>query len=76
VYLDILYRRPTQDLLATFLDTAQRLAQETGREAEVESGFRHLLQIPLDFPAKRLLQDLHAHAVLQPNRAASTAPIL
>ena len=76
VYLDILYRRPTQDLLATFLDTAQRLAQETGRESEVDSGFRHLLQIPLDFPAKRLLQDLHAHAALQPNRPPATAPVL
>ncbi|MBN9692033.1 MAG: hypothetical protein J0M24_17460 [Verrucomicrobia bacterium] len=76
VYLDILYRRPTQDLLATFLDTAQRLAQATSRESEVESGFRHLLQIPFDFPAKRLLQDLHAHAALQPNRTPATGPVL
>jgi hypothetical protein len=76
VYLDILYRRPTQDLLATFLDTAQRLARETGRESEVDSGFRHLLQIPLDFPAKRLLQETHAHAALNSSRAATTGPVL
>lgn len=76
VYLEVLYRRPTQDLLATFLDTAQRLAQTTGRESEVQSGFQHLLQIPLDFPAKRLLQEIHAHAALQSHRTSTTTPVL
>lgn len=76
VYLEVLYRRPTQDLLATFLDTAQRLAQATGRESEVESGFRHLLQIPLDFPAKRLLQESHAHAALPSHHTSTAGPVL
>jgi hypothetical protein len=57
VYLDILYRRPTEEAVGTLSGTAQWIAQATGREAEVTAGFQHILEIPLDFAAKQLLQE-------------------
>lgn len=68
VYLDVLYRRPTHAVLATFLRNAIEAGERTGREDEVAAGLRHLREIPLEFPAKHLLQDYESHV------ARSTAP--
>lgn len=61
VYLDLLYRRPTEEVIALFVHEAQELGSATGRAAEVESALRHLLEIPIDSPTKRQLQDGALH---------------
>lgn len=73
VYLELLYRRPTQEMLATLVPMARRLAQAAEREAEVEAAVHHVLTIPLDFPAKRLLHEYSAHAALP---APPSEPVL
>jgi len=70
VYLDVLYRRPTHAVLATFLRNAIQAGEQTGRQDEVVAGLRHLRAIPLEFPAKHLVQDYESHA------ARSTPPAL
>ncbi len=64
VYLEVLYRRPTQEVLAALVPAARRMAQQARRDAEVEVAINHVLTIPLDFPAKRLLQEYSAHVAL------------
>ncbi|HAB14906.1 MAG TPA: hypothetical protein DCE44_00500 [Verrucomicrobiales bacterium] len=74
VYLEVLYRRPTEDLVASQFVTARQMAQATDRESEVATGFQHLLGIPLDFPAKRLLkeQESRAMALDQPREVSGS----
>lgn len=62
VYLDLLYRRPTEEVIGLFAREARELGSATGRAAEVELALKHVLEIPLDFPAKRQLQVPVAHA--------------
>lgn len=74
VYLDLLYRRPTEEVLGLFAKEAQQLGSATGRTAEVESALRHLLEIPIESPAKRHLQDRSFHVTslsADPLRAAA-----
>jgi len=70
VYLDVAYRRPTEDLVGLFADDALAMATAAGRLSEVTAALRHVLEIPLEFPAKRRLEVPVAAA---PNTAARDA---
>ena len=56
VYLDLLYRRPTEDAVGRLADAAVMAGRATGRLEEVLEGFRHLSRIPFDFECKRRVQ--------------------
>jgi len=55
-YLEVLYKHPTQPLIGLLASDAILAAKATGREQTLFEGFRHLLDIPLDFDAKRQVQ--------------------
>lgn len=65
VYLDLLYRRPTEDVVGRLTETAVVAGRETDRLDEVLRGFRHLAQIPMDFEGRRraeaVLRDWEQH---------------
>lgn len=75
VYLDLLYRRPTVDLIALFAPEASELGSATGRAEEVSSALRHVMEIPIDFPAKRQLQNPALHVTSVPHRSGSDATL-
>jgi hypothetical protein len=56
VYLDTLYRRPTEELVGLFARDAVVVGNAAGRLEDVRAGFRHVCETPLDFAAKRLVQ--------------------
>lgn len=56
VYLDMAYRRPTEELVGLFANDALTMAATTGRLSEVTAALRHVLEIPLEFPAKHRLE--------------------
>ena len=65
VYLDALYRCPTDDLVSAFAEDAVAISQAAGRAAELMAGLNHLNDIPLNYVAKtkveRSLDRLCAH---------------
>lgn len=58
LYLDLLYRRPTEDVVGRLADTAVMAGRATGRLGEVFEAFRHVCRIPLAFGSKARLQAL------------------
>ncbi|MBN8247644.1 MAG: hypothetical protein J0L84_09395 [Verrucomicrobia bacterium] len=56
VYLDVAYRRPTEELIGLFADDALEIAGASGRLPEVTAALRHVLEIPIEFPGKRRLE--------------------
>ncbi len=64
VYLDLLYRRPTEEVVGVLANAAVTAGQATGRLEEVLDGFRHVSSIPFDFEAKRRVQSALAGGVL------------
>ncbi|MCW5559780.1 MAG: hypothetical protein KIT22_18340, partial [Verrucomicrobiae bacterium] len=56
VYLDVAYRRPTEELVGLCAHDALVMAVAAGRLSEVTAAFRHVLEIPLEFPAKHRLE--------------------
>lgn len=56
VYLDILYRHPTQPLIGVLTRDAMRAAKGAGREDVLVAGFRHLTTIPFEFETKVAVQ--------------------
>ena len=56
VYLDVLYRHPTSELVARFAKEAMEVSKATGRRQDLAAGFEHLCRIPLEFEGKRRLQ--------------------
>lgn len=55
VYLDLLYHHPTADLVGQEAQHALTLARAVNREEALLEAFRHLADIPFDFPAKRFV---------------------
>lgn len=56
VYLDLLYRRPTETLVGQMAPTALVMGRACGRLDAVLEGLRHVAQLPLDFEAKHRVQ--------------------
>jgi len=56
VYLDFVYRCPTEELIGLFASDALEVAGGAGRTAEVTAALRHVMEIPLEFPGKHRLQ--------------------
>ncbi|MBL9176279.1 MAG: hypothetical protein JNL10_22240 [Verrucomicrobiales bacterium] len=69
LYLDLLYRRPTEDVISLFATEARTLAAATGRQAEVEAALRHVMEIPVEFSAKGHLQTADVHGSALPSHA-------
>lgn len=59
-YLELLYRRPTEEVVCHQADTAVAAGNATGRLGEVLAAFRHVSRIPLEFEGKRRLRELLA----------------
>ena len=78
VYLDLLYRRPTEEVIALFAPEAQDLGSATGRAAEVNAALRHVMEIPIPFPAKNRLtfRELHVTALKKSDRESDRAASL
>jgi hypothetical protein len=57
VYLDVLYRHPTSELVMRFAKEAVQLSQTSGRRDDLVAGFTHLCGIPIEFDGK---QRVHA----------------
>lgn len=64
LYLDLLYRCPTEEVVGVLANAAVTAGQATGRLDEVLDGFRHVSSIPFDFEAKRRVQTALAGVVL------------
>jgi hypothetical protein len=64
VYLDFLYRRPTEELVGRLAREALTAGRATGRLAEVSAGLRHVVDIPVEFPGKREVRAALASAIL------------
>jgi hypothetical protein len=59
VYLAVLYRHPTHELLPAMAHDALQMARAAGREREVATAFDHWLRIPSEFrPDNRPVSDL------------------
>jgi hypothetical protein len=56
VYLDLLYRHPTSELVARLAKEATVLSKSTGRRQDLSLGFEHLCRIPLEFDGKQRVQ--------------------
>lgn len=56
VYLDLLYRRPTEEAVGRLASTAVAAGRAAGRLESVLEGFRHVGRIPFDFETKRRVQ--------------------
>lgn len=69
LYLDLLYRRPTEDVISLFATEARTLAAATGRQTEVEAALRHVMEIPVEFSAKGHLQTADVHESALPSHA-------
>jgi hypothetical protein len=69
LYLDLLYRRPTEDVISLFATEARTLAAATGRQVEVEAALRHVTEIPVEFSAKGHLQTADVHGSALPSHA-------
>lgn len=52
VYLDVLYRHPTDDVVSAFAEDAVAISQAAGRASELISGLHHLNEIPLNYVAR------------------------
>lgn len=75
LYLDLLYRRPTEDVISLFASDARTLAAATGRQVEVEAALHHVTEIPIEFSAKGHLQTADVHGSALPSHAR-TKPTL
>lgn len=62
VYLDALYRQPTHEMVSSLADDAGLISQAVGRESELAAGLRYVNDIPLNFPAKSILEPSVARA--------------
>lgn len=56
VYLDFLYRCPTEETVGRLAQTAVVAGRAAGRLEDVLEGFRHISRIPFDFEARRRVQ--------------------
>ena len=57
VYLDALYRHPTDEMLSVLAEEAVVISQAVGRERELTTGLRYVSGIPLNFLAKSRIED-------------------
>lgn len=64
VYLDLLYRRPTEPLVGQMAPTALVMGRACGRLNAVLEGFRQVTHVPLDFEAKHRVQAALASGVI------------
>lgn len=71
LYLDLLYRRPTEDVISLFATEARTLALATGRQEEVETALRHVTEIPVEFSAKGHLQTADVHGSALPSHPSA-----
>ncbi len=67
VYLEMLYRRPTEEMIGILAREAQELGTAVGRAAEVDAALRHVLEIPREFPSKQHLRDRPFHVTALPS---------
>jgi hypothetical protein len=56
VYLDALYRHPTQEMVSSLAEEAVVISQAVGRERELTAGLRYVSGIPLKFPTKSRIE--------------------
>lgn len=73
VYLDLLYRRPTEHLVGQLAPTALIAGRACGRLDAVLEGFRQVTHIPLEFEAKHRVQSALAGGVIAQAGAGSVA---
>lgn len=64
VYLDLLYRRPTERLVGQMAATAVVMGRACGRLDAVLEGFRQVTHIPLEFEAKHRVEAALAGGVV------------
>jgi hypothetical protein len=57
VYLDVLYRYPTHDLVSSLAEDAAVISQAVGRETELVTGLGHLNDIPRHYLAKARIEE-------------------
>lgn len=73
VYLDLLYRRPTEKLIGQMAPTALVMGRAGGRLDAVLEGFRQVTHIPLEFEAKHRVQSALAAGVIAQAGVGSAA---
>lgn len=56
VYLDALYRHPTDEMVGSLAEEAVIISQAVGREGELTNGLRYVSGIPLNFFAKSRIE--------------------
>lgn len=56
VYLELLYRRPTEPVIGRLAGRALAAGRASGRLEEVERAFRYVVRIPLEFESKTMVQ--------------------
>jgi hypothetical protein len=57
VYLDALYRHPTDEKVNALAEEAVVISQAVGRERELTTGLRYVSGIPLNFPTKSRIEN-------------------
>lgn len=75
VYLDMLYRRPTEEIIGILAREAQELGTAVGRAAEVDAALRHVLEIPREFPSKQHLRGRPFHVTSLPSVSLTQATL-
>jgi hypothetical protein len=65
-YLAALYAHPTHPIIGGLASEAWTIAASTGRTPEIESAFRHLMAIPLEFESKRLVKAAMTRPAVRP----------
>jgi len=53
VYLDVLYRHPTSDLVGRLAKEAAQMSSATGRQDDLAAAFMHVCGIPIEFDGKQ-----------------------
>jgi hypothetical protein len=56
VYLDALYRHPTDEMVSSLAEEGVVISQAVGREGELTNGLRYVSGIPLNFFAKSQIE--------------------
>ena len=56
VYLDALYRHPTDEMVSSLAEEAVVISQVVGREPELTAGLGYVSGIPLSFPTKSRIE--------------------
>jgi hypothetical protein len=62
VYLDALYRHPTQEMVSSLADEAVVISQAVGRERELTAGFKYVSGSPLNLPTRSRIAYSLVHA--------------